>query len=425
MSDAGAQPQRNPWIWVPSLYFAEGLPYFIVISMAGVMYKNLGVSNAEITLYTGLLGLVWSFKPLWSPLAEMLGTLRGWIWVLQLATAGGLVLAALATSQTQFLGPTLAVFAALAVISASHDIAADGFYLQAQPTHQQAAFIGVRSTFYRAANITVQSGLLILVGHLATHLGKIAQAWSWLYAGLAALFALLGLWHLVVLPRPARRSSGASEPAFVGGFLKTFATFFRKPQIVVSLGFLLLYRFPEAQLLAIAKPFLLDRRGAGGLELSTEALGMAYGWGVTALVLGGLLGGWLISRWGLKRALWPLALITHIPNIVFVYLALVQPADLGLISAALAVEQFGYGLGFTAYMMYMVLVAEGDHKTAHYAICTGFMALGIGIPGMWSGWLQQQLGYVHFFGWVLLCTLPSLVMTALIGIPDNFGKKAA
>jgi len=424
-AEAAAPTARNPWSWIPTLYYAEGLPYFVVMSMAGVMYKNLGVSNTELALYTSLLGLVWFVKPLWSPLVEMLGTLRRWIWLLQYAVSAGLVLAALATPQSHFLVLTLAVFALLALISATHDIAADGFYLQAQPVHQQAAFIGVRSTFYRAANISVQGGLLVLVGHMSTQMGNVQKAWSLLFLGMAVLFALLATWHLFMLPRPVQAST-KSNSASAGEFLRTFTAYFRKPGIVVSLGFLLLYRFPEAQLLAMVKPFLLDPHSAGGLGLSTEALGIAYGtFGVAALVAGGLLGGWLVSRLGLMRALWPLALVMHVPNVVFVYLAHTQPDSLALISAALAVEQFGYGLGFTAYMMYMVLVADGEHKTAHYAICTGFMALGIVVPGAWSGWLQTQIGYANFFYWVLLSTIPSLLMTALIKVPEGFGKKAA
>jgi len=415
--------QRSPWAWVPTLYYAEGLPYFVVMSMAVVMYKNLGVSNAEITFYTGLLGLVWSIKPLWSPLAEMFGTLRGWTWVLQLCMAGALVLLALATPQAQFFGLTLAAFAAMAFLSASHDIAADGFYLKALPTHQQAAFIGVRSTFYRAANITVQGGLLVLVGHWTGTTGNAQQAWSWLYWVMAGLYGVLAVWNMVMLPRPMQAPATPTAP--ISDFVVTFASFFKKPGIALTLAFLLLYRFPEAQLLAMAKPFMLDKPAAGGLGLSTESLGIAYGTvGVIALTLGGLLGGWIVSRVGLKRALWPMVLSMHLPNLAFVYLAHAQPQSLGVISAALAVEQFGYGLGFTAYMMYMVLVSKGEHQTAHYAICTGFMALGVGIPGMWSGWLQELIGYQHFFNWVLLCTLPSLAVAALVKIPDGFGKKA-
>jgi PAT family beta-lactamase induction signal transducer AmpG len=241
------------------------------------------------------------------------------------------------------------------------------------------------------------------------------------------MFVVLGLYHWFVLPKPAADTRGAGHAqvgALVTEFFRVFAEFFRKPGILVVLGFLLLYRCPEAQLLKLATPFLMDSLDAGGLGLSTKAVGIAYGTvGLTALTIGGLLGGWVISRVGLKRALWPLVLLMHVPNAVFLFLALAQPQDVVLVSAALAVEQFGYGLGFTAYLMYMILVADGPHKTAHYAICTGFMALGMMLPGMWSGWLQQQLGYTSFFIWVLVATVPSFAMAALIKIPEGFGKK--
>jgi len=323
---------------------------------------------------------------------------------------------------------TLAVFWLMAFASASHDIAADGFYMLALPEHSQAAFVGVRSTFYRLANIGGQGGLVYLAGELQERTGSMQTAWSIVFAVLTALFVAMALYHWLVLPRPAAdvRGTGHAQLAELSqGFLQVFAEFFKKPGILVVLGFLLLYRFPEAQLLKLATPFLLDKAELGGLGLSTKAVGIAYGTvGLTALTLGGLLGGWVISRVGLKRALWPLVLLMHVPNAVFVFLAVAQPQDVVIVSAALAVEQFGYGLGFTAYLMYMILVSDGPHKTAHYAICTGFMALGMMLPGMWSGWLQQQLGYLPFFVWVLAATLPSFAMAALIKIPDGFGKKS-
>jgi len=423
---ADAQVQRRPWRWIPSLYFAQGIPYAVVMALAVVMYKNLGISNAEIAFYTSWLYLPWVIKPLWSPLAELIGTKRGWIWALQFCVAAALALVALTLPGPQFFRLSLAVLWLMAFASASHDIAADGFYLLAQPVDQQAAFIGVRSTCYRLANIAVQGGLVALAGQLQTRLGNVALAWTFVFWLLAAAFALLGAWHWRVLPRPAEDRAGARHGDFWRDFGRVFLAYFRKPGIVVTLGFLLLYRFPEAQALKLAVPFLLDKPAAGGLGLSTEAVGLAYGTiGVAALTAGGLLGGWVVSRFGLKRVLWPLVLVMHLPNLVFLLLAQSQTGSLALICTALGIEQFGYGLGFTAYMMYMVLVAEGAHKTAHYAICTGFMALGMMLPGLWSGWLQQALGYPHFFAWVLLCMLPSLAMAALIKIPDNFGKKAS
>ena len=415
---------KSPWGWIPSLYFAQGIPYAVVMALSVVMYKDMGISNTEIAFYTSWLYLPWVIKPLWSPLAELIGTKRGWIWALQFCVAVALALVALTLPGSEFFRMSLAVLWLMAFASASHDIAADGFYLLAQDVGDQAAFIGVRSTCYRLANISVQGGLVAFAGHLQKTMGSTALAWSMVFWLLTGAFVLLGAWHWRVLPRPTEDRKAAVHGEFLRDFGQVFLAYFKKPGIVVTLAFLLLYRFPEAQLLKLAVPFLKDSAVAGGLGLSNEQVGLAYGTvGVAALTLGGLLGGWVVSRFGLKRVLWPLVIVMHLPNVVFLLLAQSQTASVPLICTALAVEQFGYGLGFTAYMMYMVLVAEGAHKTAHYAICTGFMALGMMLPGMWSGWLQDKLGYFHFFGWVLLCTLPSLAMAALIRIPENFGKK--
>jgi len=416
---------RNPWTWIPTLYFSQGIPYVVVMTLSVIMYKNLGFSNTDIALYTSWLYLPWVIKPLWSPLVELLGSKRCWVWALQFVVGAALALVALTIPGPQAFQMTLAVFWLMAFASASHDIAADGFYMLALPQHQQAAFVGVRSTFYRLANIGGQGGLVYLAGELQERTGSMATAWSIVFWVLAGLFVLMAVYHRFMLPRPASDVPvTGSAGSLMREFFKVFAEFFRKPGILVILGFLLLYRFPEAQLLKLATPFLLDKPELGGLGLSTKAVGIAYGTvGLTALTLGGLLGGWVISRVGLKRALWPLILLMHVPNAAFLLLAWAMPSSLVVISSALAVEQFGYGLGFTAYLMYMILVADGPHKTAHYAICTGFMALGMMLPGMWSGWLQQQLGYLSFFVWVMLATIPSFAMAALIKIPADFGKK--
>lgn len=419
--------QRSPWAWIPTLYFGQGIPYVVVMTLSVVMYKNLGVSNTDIALYTSWLYLPWVIKPLWSPLAELFGTKRAWVTVLQFFVGAALAGVALTLPGERVFQMTLAVFWLMAFASASHDIAADGFYMLALPQHSQAAFVGVRSTFYRLANIGGQGGLVYLAGELTERTGSVVQAWAAVFWLLGGLFVALALWHAFALPRPAadvRGAGGAAARGLVAEFFAVFASYFKKPGILVTLGFLLLYRFPEAQLLKLATPFLLDPVSDGGLGLSTKAVGIAYGTvGLTALTLGGLCGGWVISKVGLKKALWPLVAAMHVPNVAFLVLALTHPTSLAVISAALAVEQFGYGLGFTAYLMYMIHVADGPQKTAHYAICTGFMALGMMIPGMWSGWLQDHLGYVPFFAWVLVATVPSVAMAALIKIPDGFGKK--
>jgi PAT family beta-lactamase induction signal transducer AmpG len=427
MTGQAGAAASNPWAWIPTLYFGQGIPYVVVMTLSVILYKNLGINNTDIALYTSWLYLPWVIKPLWSPLIELFGTKRLWIVALQFAVGASLACVALTIPGPGFFKMTLAVFWLMAFASASHDIAADGFYMLALPQHSQAAFVGVRSTFYRLANIGGQGGLVYLAGVLQERTGSMQTAWATVFLVLTALFVGLALYHWLVLPKPAADTRGAGHGqvgALITEFFRVFAEFFRKPGIPVVLGFLLLYRFPEAQLLKLATPFLMDKLDAGGIGLSTKAVGIAYGTvGLTALTVGGLLGGWVISRVGLKRALWPLVLLMHVPNAVFLLLAIAQPQDVVVVSTALAVEQFGYGLGFTAYLMVMILVADGPHKTAHYAICTGFMALGMMLPGMWSGWLQQQWGYTSFFIWVLVATLPSFAMTAMIRIPEGFGKK--
>jgi len=419
----------TPWRWIPTLYFGQGLPYVVVMTLAVVMYKNLGVSNTEIALYTSWLYLPWVIKPLWSPLVDLLGTKRRWIVGLQFIIGASFAMVALTLPAPKVLQMTLAVFWLMAFASATHDIAADGFYMLSLSQNKQAAFVGVRSTFYRMAMIGGQGGLVYFAGWLQERTGNVVQAWTYVFWLMAALFTLLACYHFWALPKPAGDGPVPRSANFLGDFAKVFAAFFKKPEIVRILAFLLLYRFAEAQLLKLVTPFLLDPVSAGGLGLRTQDVGIAYGTvGIAALTVGGLLGGWVISRGGLKKLLWPLVLCMHVPNTIFIALAVWQPSSLWLVSAAVAVEQFGYGFGFTAYMVFMLMVAGGAngsavHRTAHYALCTGFMALGMMLPGMWSGWLQEQLGYVNFFIWACVATIPSFVAAAFIRIPPEFGRK--
>ena len=415
---------RSVWQWIPTLYFSEGLPYVVVMTVSVVMYKNLQVSNTDIALYTSWLYLPWVIKPLWSPLVDLFKTKRFWIVALQFVLGASLALVALTVPGPAFFRGTLAVFWLMAFSSATHDIAADGFYLLAMPTHQQAAFVGVRNTFYRLATLAGQGGVVYLAGALQTMTGDVTRAWSLMFWLIAAFFVAAALYHLVALPKPASDRMVKREARFAADYFLVFAEFFRKPGIKTILGFLLLYRFAEAQLLKLVVPFLLDTRAVGGLGLTTQQVGVIYGTiGVAALTVGGLVGGYVISRFGLKRLLWPMILAMYVPNVVFILLALARPENLFAIGAALAVEQFGYGFGFTAYMVYMMMVAEGEHKTAHYALCTGFMALGMMLPGMAAGWIQDHLGYLNFFIWVCVATIPSFAATALIKIDPAFGKK--
>jgi PAT family beta-lactamase induction signal transducer AmpG len=425
MADAKTS-SRGPWLWIPTLYVAEGLPYALAMSVSVVLYKNLGVSNAAIAFYTSWLYLPWVIKPLWSPVVHLLKTRRSWIWAMQLLLGGGLAGVALTIPAPHFFQLTLAFFWLLAFSSATHDIAADGFYMLALTEHDQAFFSGIRSTFYRVAMICGQGGLVILAGTIQARTGSFALAWSMAFALGAGIFLCLGVYHRLVLPRPAFDQPRIAGPArnFFAEFFKTFGTFFQKPKIAVLLLFLLLYRLGEAQLVKMVQPFLLDPREQGGLGLTDDQVGLAYGTaGIIALMLGGLLGGFVVARHGLKFWLWPMLLAIHLPDAVFVWLAYAQPENIFAIGAGVAIEQFGYGFGFTAFMLYMIYIARGEHQTAHYAICTGFMALGMMLPGMWSGWLQEHIGYQHFFVWVLLATIPSFIVVLRIPLEAEFGKR--
>jgi PAT family beta-lactamase induction signal transducer AmpG len=420
-----APASPHPWRWIPTLYFSQGIPYVVAMTLSVIMYKNLKVSNTEIALYTSWLYLPWVIKPLWSPLVDMFRTKRFWIVTLQFVIGVAFALVAFTVPTEKFFQLTLAVFWLMAFSSATHDIAADGFYLLAMPQHQQAAFVGVRSTFYRLAMIAGQGGLVYLAGSLQEKTGDVTRAWTIVFLLLAAVFGAVAVYHLFALPRPAADHTVRHGEGGLAGFVAVFKGFFTKAHIGPTLAYLLLYRLAEAQALKLVTPFLLDGRDVGGLGLTTQQVGIVYGTaGVIALTVGGILGGIVISRHGLKRMLWPMILIMHTPNLVFVYLAVTQPGSLYLIGGALVVEQFAYGFGFTAYMLYMMMAAEGENKTAHYAICTGFMALGMMLPGMAAGWIQDHLGYVNFFAWVCLATIPSFVATAFLKVDPAFGKKA-
>ncbi len=622
---ANKKPEsRNPWTWVPSLYFAEGIPYIVVMTVSVIMYKRLGISNTDIALYTSWLYLPWVIKPFWSPIVDMLKTKRFWIITMQLIIGAGLAGVAFTIPIPNYFQYTLAFFWLLAFSSATHDIAADGFYMLGLSKHDQAWFVGIRSTFYRFAMITGQGLLIILAGYIESHSGlptvdvnvnsnpkietvqifnpneinfaqtpgdlriitypenpeistkprpkeevdsliKFAQEWnlnhgfypretqkkeeaaktaseepSWwnkhvtqsletflrthfgptkkvtaksnmagnigviyfrlsqkpandqqiiinfgresgdnsisltegsrfvftsknwntpamavfqldpklrtassaffqaragniplawviTFAILAGLFILFFIYHKFILPYPAIDKSTVSDSSIgnvMKEFFRTFALFFTKERILLILGFVLLYRLGEAQLVKLASPFLLDAQEAGGLALTTGQVGFVYGTvGILALTLGGILGGLLAAKQGLKYWIWWMVLAINLPDLVYVFLSYTQTTNFILINIAVALEQFGYGFGFTAYMLYLIYISEGDHKTAHFAIATGLMALGMMIPGMFSGWLQEIIGYQHFFVWVCLSTIPAFIITKFIPLDPNFGKK--
>lgn len=418
--------RTSPWAWIPTLYFAQGLPYVAVMTISVIMYKRLGISNADLAFYTGWLSLPWVIKPLWSPFIDLIKTKRWWITTMQLLIGAGLAGIAFTVPTSYFFQLTLAVFWLLAFSSATHDIATDGFYMLGLSSHEQALFVGIRSTFYRIATIAGQGLLIMLAGRLETSTQNIPFAWSITFMVLSGVFLALWGYHKFVLPRPHSDASAhqVSTSTLMHEFWATFVSFFRKEQAGIAILFMLLYRLPEAQLAKMSIPFLIDPVEQGGLGLTTEQIGWVQGTvGIIGLTLGGILGGIAVSHGGLKRWLWPMVWAISLPDIVYVYLSYVQPESLLLVNTCVFIEQFGYGFGFTAYMLYLIYFANGEHKTAHYAICTAFMALGMMIPGMVAGWLQETMGYQHFFIWIMACTLATFGVTALLKIDPNFGKK--
>ena len=624
---------RNAWWWVPSLYFSQGIPYVIVMTMSVVMYKRLGISNTDIALYTSWLYLPWVIKPLWSPFVDITRTKRFWVVAMQFFISLGLALVAFSVQGSAFFRWSLALFSIMAFASATHDIAADGFYMLSLTKHEQAWWVGLRSTFYRTAMI-VGSGLLVVLAgvlesknglppveipvrastqaplvanwdpaavkfptqagglrvlvqpnpleialtdrsadeakavisqakawnrqhgfvtedtpapakaeaktaswwsrHISgpfgsfltnqfpkpprlsaaaapvagnvgviyvslsqappagqgvavnfgrkprgieyiglgkgdkgfglkeserfvfnadnwnqpamaviqldpklksdagvtfvTSCGNIPVAWSITLFIVAGLFLAFSCWHSVMLPRPANDGPVKTQHSLVGEFFATLGSFFQKPGVLMAMAFILLYRFDEAQLVKVISPFLLDSRDAGGLGLTTSQVGLAYGtFGILALTCGGLLGGFAAAKHGLKRMLPIMVASMYLPKLAFIYLSWTQPGSFLVACGAVAAEQFGYGFGFTAFMLYMLYFADGPHKTAHYAICTGFMALGMMIPGFWSGWVADLVGYKHFFVWVICSALPGLTIALLLNrkIDPQFGKKAS
>lgn len=602
---------RTPWTWIPSLYFAEGIPYVVVMTVSVIMYKRMGISNTDIALYTSWLYLPWVIKPFWSPVVDLLKTKRWWIIIMQLLIGAGLAGIALTIPAPSFFQYTLAFFWLMAFSSATHDIAADGFYMLALKEHEQAFFVGIRSTFYRLAMITGQGLLIILAGAIesntglepvrfqvtsspeaatslenrpfsqatdgtlqfivdrenfsitaapipkadaneiivraksynlengfiqeekkanvqiswwsghisgplkeklkqwwgkdgqiadqrAGNAGNIAEigvrlssapppgrqivlisgrksgdknfslihgdrlvftdnnwnknarilvqldpklneassatfeglsgnipfAWSITFYVLTGMFILFFIYHRFILPLPSSDVAVAEGKSMLREFGQTFVSFFKKENIGVAIAFLLVFRLGESQLVKMAAPFLLDGREQDGLGLTTGDVGLIYGTiGIIFLTIGGILGGFVASKKGLKYWLWWMTLAINLPNLVYVYLSYANPSNFIIIASGVALEQFGYGFGFTAYMLFMIYFAEGKSKTAHFAICTGLMALGMMLPGMMAGWLQEIIGYQNFFVWVMICTIPGFLIIRFLKINPEFGIK--
>ncbi|WP_373523589.1 MFS transporter [Aquiflexum sp.] len=413
---------NNPWYWVPPLYLTEGIPYVLIITVSVIMYKNLGVDNSDIGLYTSFLYLPWVIKPFWSPFVDLYGTKRKWFLAMQLVLSIAFLGVGLSLPTNQFFVISLAFFWLASFASATNDIASDGFYLLALKEDQQSFFIGLRSTFYRVAMVTGQGLFVIFAGYLEVKYGDNTKAWSLTMVMIAALMFVLTLVNFLVTPNVEKAKNYIKEESLT--FWKVFESFFSKKEIWVALAFILFYRLGESQLVKMASPFLLDSREVGGLALSTSDVGLIYGtFGIIALSLGGIIGGIVISKDGLGKWMLPMILALNVPNFFYYLLAYFQPESAFYAGVVVVIEQLGYGFGFAAFMMYLIYVSEGPSKTSHYAIATGFMALGMMIPGMASGFIQEALGYPGFFVWIVIAAFPGILMVRYVKFPYEYGKK--
>lgn len=415
----------SPWRWIPTLYFGEGLPYTIVITVTVVMYKRLGLDNESIALYTSWFNLPWVIKPFWSPVVEIFKTKRWWILLMELFIGTAIAGVAFTLPLSANIQWTMAFFWLMAFSSATHDIAADGYYMIQLSSHDQALYVGIRSTFYRIALIAGSGLLLMIAGLLEVYTQIPERAWSLTFAASAVIFLALCFYHVAWLPRPQTDvEQEQGNDSRIRQLWLTFVSFFKKPHIVAALAFMLLYRLPEALLTKICPLFLLDKPRLGGLGLTTSALGLVQGTiGIIGLTLGGILGGIVIARDGFGRWLWPMVASISLPNAVYIILAYFQPESVTFIASCIFVEQFGYGFGFTAYMLYLIHFSQGALKTAHYAFCTGFMALSMMLPGMVAGWLQESVGYLNFFIIVMALIPVTFIVSAFIKVEADFGKK--
>ena len=420
------QKKSNAWLWIPTLYFASGLPYHAITSISDIMYKDMGISNSQIALYTSLLLIPWTIKPLWSPIVEMISTRRKWTLAAQLLLAICFAAIAIVIPSKHFLLLTLTAFFVGAFVSSTHDIALDGFYMLSLTQEKQSFFSGIRNTFYRIATV-FSSGILVMLANKFGHaMGSDKLAWSATFAITGIIMLALWFYHTKAVPAPESdisRKTTSLRSAFdnYGDIIKSY---FQKPGIWQAILFLLLFRFPEAQLGKIGKLFLMDNVADGGLALDKGEIGFVYGvLGVIGLIIGGIAGGVCISRKGLRYWHWPMVVAISLPDAVYIYMSSALPGNMTIISSCIFIEQLGYGFGFTAYTLYMIYFAQGKYPTAHFAISTAFMSLGMMLPGMFAGKLQEWMGYENFFVWVTACTLITFIVSAIIKIGPGFGKR--
>jgi PAT family beta-lactamase induction signal transducer AmpG len=411
---APASRPASAWTWVISSYFAEGLPYNVVNTLAVVMLADLALRNSYITLTVSLLSLPWSLKALWSPLVDVYATKRRWLLRAQLACALCFLITAAALLLPAGMPWILTSLALAAFASATYDIACDGFYMQALSPERQSYFVGIRSTAYRISTIFASGALIYAAGWLRQQgspvagLSDVAFGWSAVFLLVAVMLVVFSAVHNLILPRPVDTQLPEAERENpLRAFWMVLKSFFTKRDLLFMFLFLIAYRLGEALLAKVTSLFLIDTQAHGGLGLDTKTYGIIYGVaGVSALLVGGILGGMYIARHTLRRSVLWMALALNVPDLLYVWMAYTQPDNLWIIGSAVAVEQFGYGFGLTAYMVYMLQSVKGNFATSHYAFLTCIMALGLMLPGLVSGSLQELLGYAHFFELACVCTLP-------------------
>lgn len=441
----------TPWAWVPTLYFAQGIPFIFINMVSMVLFTQLGMSESRAALYTGWLYLPWVIKPFWSPVVDIFRTKRWWTVTMQFLIAFGLGSIAFTLPVANeaaiieglpagAFSLALCFYVFTALCSATNDIASDGFYMIALDSNKQSLFVGIRSTFYRCASVFSQGGLVIIAGVMEVY-GGVAMGWKYTVAICSIFFFIVAFYHLLILPRPASDKSVAEDGSAHGSiagiardFGNSFVTFFRKKHVLAALIFMLLYRLPEAQVVKLCQPFLLAARNTGGLGMTQAQVGLVYGTlAILGLTVGGIVGGICASRGGLRKWIWPMALATSLNCLAYVFLSWFQPSysEIGgrvAIFIAVITEQLAYGFGFTAFMLYMMYFSEGPFKTSHYAICTAFMALGMMLPGMAAGWIKESLmgnSYAVFFIWVLCCNAATWAVTFIVrrNIDPSYGRK--
>lgn len=403
----------SPVAWVPTLYFAMGMPFVVLNMVCAIMYKDLQVSDAQIAFWTSLIMLPWTLKPLWSPLLELYKTKKFFVVTTQILTGILFALVALSLGLSSFFAVSIALLAVIALSGATHDIAADGTYMSVLSKEDQAKWIGWQGAFYNIAKIFATGLLVWLAGKFIPVLG-IRNSWMAILFILAVIMCVLGVYHLFILPSSGPASTGHKT---VGETMRelwdVFVEFFRKKHIVYYIFFIILYRFCEGFVMKIVPLFLKAPRAEQGLGLTNEQIGLLYGtFGAAAFVIGSILAGYYIAHRGLQRSLFRLAIIFNLPFVVYTLLAIYQPDSLWLIGGGIVMEYFGYGFGFVGLTLFMMQqIAPGEHQMSHYAFASGIMNLGVMLPGMLSGFLSDALGYRHFFIVVLLFTIPALLIT--------------